>query len=131
MRDLVTLVVCLVCALGVRDLPEDGSALVVRHGHADRDLYVLGRLDWDLLADLLGQDLAARVVRAGPPGDSRAPDSTWGRRIQPFVQLSTFLFFTVNVSISHGSVTNPLMNRMTLGLVVQLEKVLAFCDKTS
>ena len=130
MRDLVTLVVCLVCALGVRDLPEDGSALVVRHGHADRDLYVLGRLDWDLLADLLGQDLAARVVRAGPPGGSRAPDSTWGRT-RHFVKLSTFLFFTVNVSISHGSVTNPLMNRMTLGLVVQLEKVLAFCDETS
>ena len=130
MRDLVTLVVCLVCALGVRDLPEDGSALVVRHGHADRDLYVLGRLDWDLLADLLGQDLAARVVRAGAPRGSRAPDSTWGRT-RHFVQLSTFLFFTVNVSISHGSVTNPLMNRMTLGLVVQLEKVLAFCDETS
>ena len=62
----VTLVVGLVHALGVGHLPDDGLTLVVRHGHADRDIDVLGRLDRDLLADLLGQHLAAGLVAVGP-----------------------------------------------------------------
>ena len=62
----VALVIGLVDTLGVRDLPGDGHTLVMRHGHADRDIDVLGRLDRDLLADLLGQDLAAGLVAVGP-----------------------------------------------------------------
>ena len=62
----VALVIGLVHALGVGDLPDDGLTLVVRHGHADRDIDVLGRLDRDLLADLLGQHLAARLVAVRP-----------------------------------------------------------------
>ena len=38
---------------------------------------------------------------------------------------------TMNVSISYGGVTDPLVNRMALGLVVKLEKVSVFCVKTS
>ena len=37
----------------------------------------------------------------------------------------------MNVSIGHGGVTDPLMNRMALGLVVKLKKVYQFCVKTS
>ena len=62
----VALVIGLVHTLGVRDLPGDGHTLVVRHGHADRDIDVLGRLDRDLLADLLGQNLAAGLIAVGP-----------------------------------------------------------------
>ena len=62
----VALVIGLVDTLGVRDLPGDGHTLVVRHGHADRDIDVLGRLDRDLLADLLGQNLAAGLIAVGP-----------------------------------------------------------------
>ena len=62
----VALVIGLVHALGVGDLPDDGLTLVVRHGHADRDIDVLGRLDRDLLADLLGQHLAAGLVAVRP-----------------------------------------------------------------
>ena len=62
----MALVVGLVHALGVGDLPDDGLTLVVGHRYADRDLDVFGRLDGDLLADLLSQNLAAGLVVVGP-----------------------------------------------------------------
>ena len=36
----------------------------------------------------------------------------------------------MNVSIGHGGVTDPLMNRMALGLIVKLKKLSKFCVKT-
>ena len=61
----MALVVGLVHALGVWDLPDDGLTLVVGHRHADRDLDVFGRLDGNLLTDLLSQHLAAGLVAVG------------------------------------------------------------------
>ena len=62
----MALVIGLVHALGIGDLPDDGLTLVVGHRHADRDLDVFRRLDGDLLADLLSQNLAAGLVVVGP-----------------------------------------------------------------
>ena len=78
----MALVIGLVHALGIGDLPDDGLTLVVGHRHADRDLDVFGRLDGDLLADLLGQNLAAGLVVVGPRvvwAGGSSPESTLER----------------------------------------------------
>ena len=114
----------LVHALGVGDLPDDGLTLVVGHRHADRDLDVFRRLDGDLLADLLGQNLAAGLVVVGPRvmragGSSPKPTLESEKCFKGKVDLNVL---TMHVSVSHSGVTDPLVDRMTLGLIVKLKK---------
>ena len=99
----MTLLISFLHTLSAGHLPGDGLTGVVRHGDADRDLYVLGRLDWDLLADLLGQHLAAGLVTMVRSTVGRGTPDT-----------------TVDIAVGNRSVTNPLVHRVTLGLVVQL-----------
>ena len=102
----MALAVVFVHTFSVGNFTSNGMTLVVRYGDTDGDLDVLRCLDRDLLADLLGQHLAAGLVTM--------VRSTMGRGTPDT---------TVDIAVGNRGVTNPLVHRVTLGLVVQLKKI--------
>jgi len=102
-----TLCVCLIHTDGVRNLLDDGGAGVPRHGGADRHLYVLGCLHWDLLADLLSDDLTPGTIST--------------RRCPPTPAM-------VSIPIGHSGVADLLVYRVALGLILHIIAMLGLCS---
>lgn len=102
-----TLCVCLIHTYCVRNLLDGGGAGVPRHRGADRHLYVLRCLHWDLLANFFGDYLTPGTI------------STRGRPPTPAM---------VSISIGHGGVADLLVNWVTLGLILQIIAMLGLCS---
>ena len=85
----------------------------MRHGDADRNHDVLRGLDWDLLADGLGHNLAPWLVVRGGVVRGGVVAVVGGGPPPPAV-----------VGVGYRGVADPLVHRLALGLVVQLDNSL-------
>ena len=111
--DFVALCVMFVHTFGIWNFSGNWVTFVVRYRDTDRNIDILWSLDGDLLADLLGQNLAAGLV-AMMRSTMRSGTRAMGRGTPDT---------TMDIAVGYGGVTNTLVHRVTLGLVVQLETI--------